>query len=613
MATVPLSGTDIRLLSGVPFSNDYKNTRWFDTSTDQMAYFDSKPIVHTLAEYNFQRIEGYHYIAVNKSIDELWNANYIMFRNTAYGNKWFFAFITKLEYKQRNNTYVHFQIDVFQTWKFEMDFKPSYVVREHRPLWKEDGTPVLNTVDEGLNYGSDYDTVSVEKLVPYNDVFFLVMVTKTLLHDRADGKAKDYLPIINGSPQPLCYYIHPFKLDGTSPYAMINGEEAVLSKPTDVLKYLYQFKDAVNNLVSLYVTDYIGINFPLTELGEITIPPEMFDNITMMETIEENGQPVQKYFNTLFLKEVKQYTPRVVDKGNKWLGYESVAESKLMMYPYTQLILDDFKGNRVTFKNEYINHPDLHIQIKGSLGTSNKVSYSLPDYNFSATSHIDEVSGENALINNDPNDIPIITDMLAAYLQGNRNSISNQQSSIIFNGVMNGISGVTSAVTGAASGAIGGSMLGPAGAIAGGVSGAMGGVMNTVQGAGNAVLQMQGIQAKQKDINNVPPSIAKMGSNTAYSTGNGYNGIYIIKKQIKPEYRTKLSYFFKMFGYKLNEVKIPNFHTREHFNYVQTSNCIITGNFNHDDLNELKSIFDNGITLWHTDDVGNYSLENGVI
>jgi Caudoviral major tail protein N-terminus len=609
MATVPLSGTDIRLLSGIPFSNDYKHTRWFDTSTDQMAYFNSKPIVYSLAEYNFQRIEGKSFIAVDKSIDDLWNINYVMFRNTAYNNKWFFAFVTKLEYKQRNNTWIHFQIDVFQTWKFEMNFKPSYIVREHCPLWKTDGTPVLNTVDEGLNYGTEYDTVSVEKLVPYDDIFFLVIVCKTLLHDRAGGNAKDYFPTINASPQPLCYYVHPFKLDGSNPYAMINGEEAILSAPSDVLKYLYQFDDAVNNVVSLYVTDYVGINFTVSELGELIVPPEHFDNVNMMETIDG----VQTYFNTLFVKEVKQYTPRLVDKGSKWTGYENVTESKLMMYPYTQLILDDFKGNRVTFKNEYINHPDLHIQIKGSLGTNNKVSYSLPDYNFSADTYIDEMSGENALINNDPNDIPIITDMLSAYLQGNRNSIANQQSSIIFNGVMNGISGVSSAVTGGATGAIGGSALGPMGTVAGAVSGAMGGVVSTVQGAGNAVLQMQGLQAKQKDINNVPPSLSKMGNNTAFTTGNGYNGIYIIKKQIKPEYRTKLSYFFNMYGYKLNEVKLPNFHTRQYWNYVQTSACNITGDFNHEDLNELKAIFDNGITFWHTDDIGNYSLENGVI
>jgi hypothetical protein len=124
---------------------------------------------------------------------------------------------------------------------------------------------------------------------------------------------------------------------------------------------------------------------------------------------------------------------------------------------------------------------------------------------------------------------------------------------------------------------------------------------------------LQGIQAKQKDIANMPPQMVKMGSNTAFDYGNNVQGLYIIKKQITSEYRKKLSDYFGMFGYKVNEVKIPNFHTRKSWNYVQTSACTILGNFNNEDLNELKSVFDNGITLWHTDDVGNYSLDNGVI
>ena len=139
------------------------------------------------------------------------------------------------------------------------------------------------------------------------------------------------------------------------------------------------------------------------------------------------------------------------------------------------------------------------------------------------------------------------------------------------------------------------------------------GVSTMAQGAGNTVLQLQGIQAKQNDIANRPPQISKMGSNTPYDFGHGYQGVFILKKQIKPEYQAMLSDFFNLYGYKVNRVKKPNFHTRRHWNYVQTKNCIILGNFNNDDLIELKSVFDNGITLWHTDDVGNYALENEVI
>ena len=49
MATVPVSGTNIRILSNIPFSSDYKHTRWFDTQTEQTNYFLGKNVVHSMA------------------------------------------------------------------------------------------------------------------------------------------------------------------------------------------------------------------------------------------------------------------------------------------------------------------------------------------------------------------------------------------------------------------------------------------------------------------------------------------------------------------------------------------------------------------------------------
>jgi hypothetical protein len=212
MATVPLSGTNIRLLSGVPFSNDFKHSRWFDTSTAQEDYFLGKTVVHSMTENTFQKIEGRNFISVNQNIDALWGVNYVMFQNSAYNVKWFYGFVTKLEYKNKTTTYVHFEIDVLQTWMFTMNFKPSYVVREHCPLWETDGSPVINTVDEGLNYGTNYETVNVLNWKPYNDILFMVIVMKETAHLSGTQVPQ---ASINAVPQPLCYYVHPFRKDGT--------------------------------------------------------------------------------------------------------------------------------------------------------------------------------------------------------------------------------------------------------------------------------------------------------------------------------------------------------------------------------------------------------------
>jgi hypothetical protein len=615
MATVPLSGTNIRLLSGVPFSNDYKHSRWFDTSSAQESYFLGKTVVHSMTENTFQKIEGKNFISVKQNIDALWGVNYVMFQNTSYNVKWFYGFVTKLEYKNATTTYVHFEIDVLQTWMFTMNFKPSYVVREHCTLWEADGTPVINTVDEGLNYGTTYETVNVLNWKPYGDVLFLVIVTKALLHDRESGeKTGDIFPNINASPQPLCYYVHPFKLDGTLPTCWDGVDNIVLSNPSELLQGIYSMDGAVNDVVSIYITDYFGFDIDVDSSGSLTFPSSNFVNVNKAYNI--NGDPTTKYFNTIFVSDIKSYIGKSAFFTNKYADYRTVKESKLLMHPYTTLILDDLKGNRQPIMNEYIKGDDITVTIHGSLGTSNKTSYGIENYqlkdNLEAADWF-HASLEHSLFNDNPNDLPIITDMLAAYLQGNRNSIQNQKNSTIFNGILNGLGGVMSTVSGAVTGAATGSLIGPEGTLAGAVVGGIGGAMNTVKGAGNSVLQLQGMNAKQKDINNTPASLSKMGANTYFDYGHNLRGLYLIKRQITPEYQKKLEDFFNIFGYKKNEVKLPNFHTRQYWNYVQTSGCVITGNFNNEDLQELKSVFDSGITLWHTDDIGNYALVNEVI
>src|SRR5699024_6685121 len=136
---------------------------------------------------------------------------------------------------------------------------------------------------------------------------------------------------------------------------------------------------------------------------------------------------------------------------NKYTGFRPSKESKLMMYPYCNTILDDFKGNRVEVRNEHINKKELRILTKGSLGTSNTTSYAVESYNQGNITHNNQVASEHALIDSRPSDVPIINDMLAAFLQGNKNSLQNQHNSILCNGAMNTVGsvvgGVASAVT----------------------------------------------------------------------------------------------------------------------------------------------------------------------
>lgn len=83
------------------------------------------------------------------------------------------------------------------------------------------------------------------------------------------------------------------------------------------------------------------------------------------------------------------------------------------------------------------------------------------------------------------------------------------------------------------------------------------------------------------------------------NTCSNKNTFIFYQMCIKEEYAKIIDNFFSMFGYKINEVKIPNITGRPNWNFVKTIDCNITGNFPQNDIQTLKNMFNNGVTFWH--------------
>lgn len=78
------------------------------------------------------------------------------------------------------------------------------------------------------------------------------------------------------------------------------------------------------------------------------------------------------------------------------------------------------------------------------------------------------------------------------------------------------------------------------------------------------------------------------------------------------EYKQKLEKIWNMRGYATNTIDYPNLRSKISWNYIQTVKCNIKGtNIDPNDLEKIKRVFDNGITLWHNKNVGDYSQNNG--
>ena len=107
----------IKICKGVPFDNSYNDSMYFESKEQQYNYFNSK-VKHTMNKASYTRVNGGN-VRFNLVADSLYDCNYLMFQNTSYGNKWFYAFITEVEYLNDGVTNVHFEIDVLQTWYFQ--------------------------------------------------------------------------------------------------------------------------------------------------------------------------------------------------------------------------------------------------------------------------------------------------------------------------------------------------------------------------------------------------------------------------------------------------------------------------------------------------------------
>lgn len=98
-------------------------------------------------------------------IDSIEQYNYMVVQNLPYNYKYFFYYITDMQYINDEMTEVTIKLDVFQTYQFDFNYGSSYVEREH----VNDDTVGKHTVPEGLETGefiiNDVDYYSLRPFI----------------------------------------------------------------------------------------------------------------------------------------------------------------------------------------------------------------------------------------------------------------------------------------------------------------------------------------------------------------------------------------------------------------------------------------------------------------
>ena len=136
----------IRLIKNYPYDNKYDYTKLFPTKTQQNSYFNS--FNHILIDEGEE--EGYiregETFIVDYNYDYLVSqgVNYVIWNN---GHKDLYCFIYKKEYVDEELTRLYYEIDVLNTFCFDITIKNSFIER------KSCNIDEVSEYDEGFDIG----------------------------------------------------------------------------------------------------------------------------------------------------------------------------------------------------------------------------------------------------------------------------------------------------------------------------------------------------------------------------------------------------------------------------------------------------------------------------
>lgn len=191
--------SDIRI-GKVPWDNTYQHVRWYTSPEQQhaeiVAHCDT---MFTRTDYTYVRMDSA--IRVPYNAERLYNYNYVVYKNANYGDRYVYAFITAVNYINENTTELVIETDVWQTWMFQISWKPAFVERCHVGddrigLWRnpEPEMPLEYVAMPGrytdpyLNDHNDMWIIVATNAVPYNpdrELFYDFVHSNEFLSDVA--------------------------------------------------------------------------------------------------------------------------------------------------------------------------------------------------------------------------------------------------------------------------------------------------------------------------------------------------------------------------------------------------------------------------------------------
>lgn len=325
--------SEVILCNNIKLDKNYLNV--LDYSQNDMLSLCRSNSVYTATDYSFIRENGA--ILVEVPYNTCLGANYMAYQNKDYTNKWFFAFIEKVEYVSDKATRIFFKVDSWSTFYDDWSSNNVFIHREH----VSDDTFGLHTLPENLETGEYVNVESSTATAIGTDISICVATSKyidtNLQVSTPDGG------MVNGIYQGLIFAI----FSDYPNYAGVTEKENAVN----LYKWLFEHTTGASgdDIIDIFMipTSIIGSSYTEKEynIDPGTLPFKVkFLNNTNSEILLEN----------LLVKDNKNLAGNYVPHNNK-----------LLCYPYRYLLASNGTGQDVIYNWEDFVHTNTdHIKFK---------------------------------------------------------------------------------------------------------------------------------------------------------------------------------------------------------------------------------------------------------
>lgn len=499
-------------LTNVPWNNDYRDIVKFDGQYALDAYIDSMETTNTT-------IDDSTYARVNQPIrldipfEKAYKYNYLRASNPAKAfissdKHNFYYFITDVRYIAPNTTEIIVQLDIWQTFGFDVTLGKCFIERGHIGI--ADSNSFSNygrdklTIPEGLDTGAEYQIVETDRYHIMGASLYNILVISAVDLTADSGSITDpKLRAADGG------YINNLPT-GASVYVFESGASfhQFLTTKAD---HPWVLQGILSVTLIPRIQDYIT-GFQFQPFGNPTEAPEGVPN-KITHTMHTNWRNDANFINRIIPQEYRHL-------------------KKFFTYPYMVIEITTFTGQPLILKPESWADNDARVIQRISMVPPNQ-RVTFHPFRYNAASHIGyegpnphdgDDNGEYldfaTSISNFPT-MAIVNNMASSYLAQNSNSIAFQfrssdwsqqkalqgaqtgydqassgidlanrlgvtsrNADILQTNLSNkalGDSAVINSLGGVGSGAVMGTVGGPAGAAIGSLGGITGGIMGNFQ------------------------------------------------------------------------------------------------------------------------------------